>query len=60
MNTHIEMLVMRIELAECLGDLLRGVRRSKSVARAHGVRWPLVRDAAYGAARSKFRQGGAL
>lgn len=48
MNTHIDMLVCRIENARTFEQLLRGVRRSRKIARKHGCHWRLVRDAAYG------------
>ncbi len=51
MNTHVDMLVVRIQCADSLGHLLRGVRRSRVIAARHGLPWPLVRDAAYGRVR---------
>ena len=54
MNTHIEMLLIRIHNAQSFGELLRGVRRSKVVAGKHGILWPLIRDAAYGQARQQM------
>lgn len=50
-ETHAAMLVCRIQRAVSIGHLLRGTRRSREVARKHGVSWPLVRDLAYGRIR---------
>lgn len=55
MDTHIDLLVVRIRRAQSLGHLLRGVRRSRVLALRHGVRWAVVRDAAY--ARARFAAG---
>ena len=52
-DTHIEMLVVRIENAESLGHLLRGVRRSKTVAIQHGVHWSEVKHTAFGSVREQ-------
>ena len=52
MNTHVEMLVLRLERAGTFAELLRGVRRSRMVARAHGVSWRLLWRAAVGHVRA--------
>lgn len=53
MDTHVDMLVCRIENARSFAQLLRGVRRSRELVYRHSLVWAVVRDMAFGRARAQ-------
>ena len=58
MNTHVDMLICRIENAKSFGQLLRGARRSRKLVCRHGLDWLVVRDAAFGRVRAQRERKG--
>jgi hypothetical protein len=57
---HVELLAVRLRSATSVGGCLRGVRRSRELARKHGLNWKLVWHCARAKVERAARRGVAV